>query len=86
MAQERWPYRIGPIVGGIALLAYTGTGGDNTDIGAHLAGFVSGFVAGILLIRVSDKLQNKKLQMISGLATIGILVVSWTIALTNMDS
>jgi membrane associated rhomboid family serine protease len=40
MAQDRWAYRLGPIVGGIALLAYTGTGGPNTDIGAHLAGFV----------------------------------------------
>ena len=42
MAQDRWPYRLGPIVGGIALLAYTGTGDANTDIGAHLAGFVCG--------------------------------------------
>ena len=43
MAQEKWAWRLGPIVGGIALLAYTGTGGPNTDVGAHLAGFVCGF-------------------------------------------
>jgi len=30
MSQERWPYRIGPVVGGFALLMYTGTGDANT--------------------------------------------------------
>ncbi len=84
MAQDRWPYRIGPIVGGIALLAYTGTGSENTDIGAHLAGFITGFSAGILLIRVADKLNNQRVQITCGFAAIGILTVSWMIALTNM--
>ena len=83
-AQDRWPYRIGPIVGGIALLAYTGTGDANTDIGAHLAGFVCGFTAGILLIRVADKLQYPRVQFASGIAAMAVLVVSWLIALANI--
>ncbi len=83
-AQDRWPYRIGPIVGGIALLAYTGTGDANTDIGAHLTGFAGGFTAGILLIRVADKLHDKRLQMMSGFSAIAIIVVSWIVALNNM--
>ena len=49
MAQDRWPYRVGPIVGGFALLMYTGTGGENTDVGAHLMGFLCGLGGGILL-------------------------------------
>ncbi len=49
MSQERWPYRVGPIVGGFALLMYTGTGDANTDIGAHLMGFLCGFGSGMLL-------------------------------------
>jgi membrane associated rhomboid family serine protease len=83
MAQDRWPYRIGPIIGGIALLAYTGTGGENTDIGAHLAGFITGFVTGILLIRVSDKLRNRQVQVNCGIIAISILSISWMIALAN---
>ena len=51
MAQDRWSTRFGPIVGGLALLMFTGTGGQNTDVGAHLLGFVCGFAAGMLLIR-----------------------------------
>jgi len=82
-AQDRWPYRIGPIVGGIALLAYTGTGDANTDIGAHLLGFVAGFSAGILLIRVAGKLHNQRVQLNSGIAAIAILTLSWIIALSN---
>ena len=31
-----------PLIGGVALLAFTGTGGENTDILAHLVGFVVG--------------------------------------------
>lgn len=85
-AQDRWPYRIGPIVGGIALLAYTGTGDANTDIGAHLLGFVAGFASGILLIRVADKLQEQRVQSAAGFAAITILVLAWIIALTNMST
>ena len=84
MAQDRWPYRIAPIVGGLALLAYTGTGDANTDIGAHLAGFVAGFTTGILLIRVAHKLNSQRVQISSGIAAISILAVSWVIALGNM--
>jgi len=85
-AQDRWPYRIGPIVGGIALLAYTGTGDANTDIGAHLLGFVCGFSAGILLIRVAGKLHNQRVQTAAGFATIAIVVLTWLIALSDWST
>jgi membrane associated rhomboid family serine protease len=38
--------RLAPVVAGIALLAYTGTAGQNTDLGAHLLGFTAGFLLG----------------------------------------
>jgi membrane associated rhomboid family serine protease len=81
MAQDRWPYRLGPIVGGIALLAYTGTGDANTDIGAHLAGFVCGFLCGTLLTLVSHYLTQKNLQLASGIAAVSIIALSWIVAL-----
>jgi rhomboid protease GluP len=80
MSQERWPYRLGPIVGGIALLAYTGTGDENTDIGAHLSGFVCGFGAGMLLTHFADRLPGRKLQIGCGIAAAALVACAWLAA------
>jgi rhomboid protease GluP len=80
MAQDRWPYRLGPIVGGLALLMYTGTGDENTDIGAHLMGFVCGFGGGVLLTRFRDRLGDPQLQRSAGIAAIAALVLAWITA------
>lgn len=81
MAQERWAWRLGPVVGGIALLAYTGTGGPNTDVGAHLAGFVCGFVSGTIVSRLTKNVPSARVQTLSGLMTLGLLCIAWVIAL-----
>jgi len=81
MAQDRWAYRLGPIVGGIALLAYTGTGGPNTDIGAHLAGFVCGFGVGMLLTLMPKIPTSRQFQLVCGASAVAILVFSWAAAL-----
>jgi rhomboid protease GluP len=81
MRQDRWSNRYGPIVGGLALLMYTGTGGPNTDIGAHLFGFVCGFIAGLILIRLGRIPKDRRSQMIAGAAAFGLILVSWTVAL-----
>lgn len=81
MPQDRWAYRYGPIVGGIALLTYTGTGDENTDIGAHLAGFVCGFGAGMLLTMVSKFLPRRDVQLFSGVSALLLIVMAWSLAL-----
>ncbi|MDZ7645053.1 MAG: rhomboid family intramembrane serine protease [Woeseiaceae bacterium] len=81
MAQDRWPYRLGPIVGGIALLAYTGTGDESTDIGAHLAGFVCGFGGGILLTRAAAVFEAARLQWICGTLAPVLIGGAWLLAL-----
>ncbi|GMR17137.1 MAG: rhomboid family intramembrane serine protease [Gammaproteobacteria bacterium] len=83
MAQDRWPYRLGPVVGGIALLAYTGTGDANTDVGAHLAGFLCGFGAGVVLTMASGRLRHRRLQLAAGSAALLSLLVAWLAALQN---
>lgn len=80
MSQERWPYRVGPIVGGFALLMYTGTGDANTDIGAHLMGFLCGLGAGILLTRWREELLRPERQTGAGVLAIVLLVGAWLIA------
>lgn len=81
MAQDRWAYRLGPIVGGIALLAYTGTGGPDTDIGAHLAGFVCGFGFGMLLTLLPKIPSSPQFQLLCGAAGVAILASAWIVAL-----
>lgn len=81
MSQDRWSNRYGPIVGGLALLMYTGTGGPNTDIGAHFFGFVAGFVAGLILIRRGSIPKDARSQLIAGAAAFGLIFFSWVIAL-----
>lgn len=80
MAQDRWAYRLGPIVGGIALLAYTGTGGPNTDIGAHLAGFVCGFGFGMLLTLLPKIPSSRQLQLLLGTSAVAALTIAWAVA------
>jgi rhomboid protease GluP len=80
-AQDRWSTRIGPIVGGLALLMYTGTGGENTDIGAHLMGFVFGFAGGMLLTRFRVALTSAQLQKTAALVAVAALALAWIAAL-----
>ncbi|MCH8278941.1 MAG: rhomboid family intramembrane serine protease, partial [Proteobacteria bacterium] len=81
MAQDRWSYRYGPIVGGLALLMFTGTGGPNTDIGAHLLGFVMGFATGMLLIKFGPVPTDRRSQILAGGAAATLILASWPIAL-----
>lgn len=81
MRQDHWSNRYGPIVGGLALLMYTGTGGPNTDIGAHLLGFVCGFAAGIFLIKIGPLPKGNRPQIIAGTLALGLVTVSWITAL-----
>ena len=71
----------GTFMGGIALLAYTGTGDANTDIGAHLAGFVCGFLCGMLLTLAAGYLKHKPVQIGSGIAAVSMVVFAWLVAL-----
>lgn len=81
MSQERWVYRNGPIVGGLALLMYTGTGDENTDIGAHLFGFVCGFGGGMLLTLAKQRILETRWQLLGGLGAVLLLLSAWGIAL-----
>jgi len=81
--QDRWAYRIGPIVGGLALLAYTGAGDANTDVGAHVTGFACGFMTGFVLTAVYKYIPRKKVQVCCALLAIALVSGAWTLALSD---
>jgi len=60
---------------------YTGTGGPNTDIGAHLFGFVCGFLTGMLLIALGPVPTDRRSQWVAGGLAILLVVTSWVVAL-----
>ena len=68
--------RIAPLVAGLALLAYTGAGGENTDIGAHLFGFVAGFGTGLVLAR-NPVPRDRLTQRAAGFTACALLVLAW---------
>ncbi len=79
---ERWPVRWAPIMAGVALLAYTGAGGERTDVGAHITGFVCGLGAGLLFGSMAQSVfRNKGLQIAAAAASAALLLGAWMLAL-----
>lgn len=77
---RRWPL---PVAAAAGLLALLGSGGERTDIGAHLLGFVSGMIlgaaAGVVLERHGR--PGGWLNVILAIAAAGTVLVSWWAAL-----
>jgi len=74
-----WRRSFAPVFGGIAMLVYTGLGGEstNTDVIAHLTGFASGFLLGWLAAPWPVVRGGLALQWCAGGMAIGIVVFSW---------
>lgn len=73
--------RLAPIVAGIALLAFTGTGGERTDVFAHLTGFAAGFGLGALLLYKLDVSRLRHAQEIAAAAAVALIALCWVQAL-----
>lgn len=77
-----WLRRWSPMVGGVLLLAYTGTGGERTDVVAHLTGFIAGLVLGWAGSRAPPRLLGRvAFQAAAAVAASIVLVASWVTAL-----
>jgi rhomboid protease GluP len=93
---QRWALRWGPLIAGIVLLSWTGTGGqsldqpvENTggqavDVLAHALGFAVGMLAGaVAALKAVFRLLNRVPQWVAGLLALVPLVVSWIRALRS---
>jgi rhomboid protease GluP len=92
---QRWASRWGPLVAGVILLGWTGTGGGEAtgpqgtggteiDIVAHALGFTVGLLLGAVaawppVVRALERLP----QWLMGLAALAPIAVSWALALAS---
>ena len=74
-------YRWAPLIAGVFLLAFTGVGGENTDVLAHLTGFVMGALVGVLHAawRVP---RGPVAQLVAGGAALIVVAAAWACAVT----
>jgi len=91
---QRWAARWGPLVAGVALLGWTGTGGqsidapeshaEGIDVVAHFLGFIVGTSLGALAAapRVTGMLERLP-QAVAGLAALAPIVLAWIRALNS---
>jgi len=68
--------RVAPLIAGLALLAYTGTAGENTDLGAHLMGFLTGLALGLVAARVVIS-SAARVQLTAGLIAWASVAGAW---------
>lgn len=77
-----WARRWSPVVGAVALLAYIGTGDEQTDVVAHLTGFLAGAAGGIALYWMSGHEQQRPgLQVVCAAMAVLTIVTAWSLAL-----
>jgi rhomboid protease GluP len=79
LRETPWRWRLAPIVAGLGLLAFTGAGGENTDLFAHLAGFIAGFGSGLGLARwlTLRRLRSRTTQRLCTAAALLLVAGAW---------
>ncbi|MCZ6711317.1 MAG: rhomboid family intramembrane serine protease [Gammaproteobacteria bacterium] len=76
-----WRRGMAPVFAAIALLVYTGVGGENTDVVAHFMGFAAGVALAVLAATFDVRRLGVSGQYLAGLSAVGLLLFSWQLAL-----
>lgn len=78
---RRWTDRVGPIVGGVALLGMLGSSAQS-DLWAHLLGLVVGLVVGVavLLPKRARAPLGPRGQLLLGGLSFALVIASWVVA------
>jgi rhomboid protease GluP len=82
--RTKWPL---PVAAALSLLALLGTEGKNTDLGAHLFGFLFGFVLGLLTEWLLGYFGRPKwlLNALLCLVSLSVVLAAWWYALMFAD-
>jgi len=80
--RTRWAVRWAPLVGGVLLLGWLGTSGEDTNVMAHVLGFACGIATGLLAGRAAiDRALARVPQWVGGVIAVGVVGVGWLLAL-----
>lgn len=75
--------RFGPVIGGVALLALTGAGGERVDVLAHVTGFAAGAVMGAFFGGLPGSLVlPRRAQWRLGAVALSLIALAWAMALS----
>lgn len=75
-----WRRAFAPVFAAIALLSFTGVGGEQTDVLAHFTGFAAGLGLGLWAADWPIRRLGRIGQKLCGGLALGIVVVAWAIA------
>lgn len=78
--RKRWPI---PVAAALGLLAMLGSGGENTDIGAHLFGFACGIGLGLAAEYLLGRLGRPAawLNRLLAASSLALVLLAWGLAL-----
>jgi len=78
----RWPLRWAPLVGGVVLLGWLGSAGEDTDLVGHVAGFGVGVALGVLVaLPAAQRTLLRLPQWVAGSFALASLAIAWACAL-----
>ncbi len=83
---QRWARRWGPLIAGVILLGWTGSGGEGTDVDviAHLAGFAVGALLGATAaLPGARRVLQRVPQWLTGAAAFASIAIAWACALAS---
>lgn len=76
-----WRRSVAPLFAAITMLVFTGFGSERVDVGGHLAGFIFGVGAGLLLAPMDFSAVSVERQQQCGITAIGLIGFCWVLAL-----
>lgn len=89
---QGWARRWGPLVAGVILLGWTGSGGgseegsgaEHVDLVGHVVGFIVGILLGVLAaLPLCRRFLERVPQLLVGVAAVGSIVTAWAFALRS---
>jgi rhomboid protease GluP len=81
---QRWVRRWGPLIAGVVLLGWTGSGGEDTDVIAHVGGFTVGALLGAgAALPALQRVLTRVPQWPLGLAALACVALAWACALAS---
>ena len=84
--RERWLYRWAPLIAGVSLLTFLGSGTEQVDVLGHALGFSAGVAGGwTYALAGMPRSRLARWQWLAGSAAITIVCVSWFLALRSIS-